>query len=221
MGGFPGWCAPAGALFSVFVLAGCGTPDVHDLARNERLFPRSKFVVKLPVDRAAFVAPLVDARKSWVADANAGGYPVTAMPEGIWARPLPEMLDEVLREELASSGVVREVLPRAEASALIVKPSIVTGAAAVQELPQGRRTIAEGSMRIVVLGPDDGTGKRATLLDETYGNRQASDVEMRPAPALGLLARAFRVTVSQILAGLDQANVARAGVPLTTPEKDK
>ena len=219
MGGSLGWCAPAGALLALCTLLGCGAPEVNDLARNEKLFPPTRFTAKLPADLAAFVTPLVDARKAWVADASSSGYPATAMPEGIWARPMPEMVDEVLRRELGTCGVVKSVLQRAEAGALIVKPSLVTGAAAVQELPQGRRTIAEAGIRIVVLGRDDGNGKRATLHDQVYTQRLVSDVEMRPAPALGLLSRAMRTSLTTALAGLDQSNVARSGVPLETHEK--
>jgi hypothetical protein len=200
------------------LVVSCADTEVRDLAHNETMFPQVSYKAKQPADRVAFVTPLVDGRKTWVADASsdAASYPVKLMPESVWARPLPDMIDEILRRDLASSGVFAAIEAHAEAKGLIVRPTLVTGSAGVQEKPNGRRTIAETAIRIVVLGPDEGNGKRSTLHDRVYQSHLDSKVEMQPVPAVSLYANTLRSVVQQVLAGLDQSNVARSGVPLDT-----
>src|SRR5262245_56193910 len=119
---------------------GCQSPPLNDLRINEALYRSPGSVAKLPPDPPALLAPLADERTAPIADAGAPSLPITTMPEGLWARPLPEMIDGVLRAEIEKSRVFAAVLPQARADALVVKPTLTMASAAIQEHPQGRRS---------------------------------------------------------------------------------
>ncbi len=208
---------PRRALLAFLVtLAACasaGTDD-RDLATNPSLYQSPGYKSQLPPDRAVFVAPMLDQRRPPAIEAATGPSIVTHMPEGKWTRSLPVMIDEVLRKELGSSGVVAAVLPQARNDALVIKPTLVVGACGAQEHVAGRRSFAEIGIKIVVLGPADANGKRTPLHDHLYGHAQVSEIEMSPVPAPNLMGMTLRTTLAQLLAGIDQSNVARSGVPL-------
>jgi len=200
-----------GAWGLLLAVAACSSPQRRDLYHNDLIYRRTGYSVRLPVDRAAFIAPLRDDRSGAVpAAADARFHPLN---EAAWDRPMRLMVEDVLRDELRDSGIVDEVLVRATPEALVIQPYLQRCVCGSTEEVSGGRSIAEVELRIQVYGPADEGGQRSLLLEETYSDRQASEIQLRPPQAPLLLGLSLRRTVAQMLEDLDTRNVSRAGVP--------
>jgi hypothetical protein len=75
-------------------------------------------------------------------------------------------------------------------------------------------TFAEIGLRIQVLGPAAADGKRPVWHDHVYGNRQVSELDIKPVSPYRLIGRALQLTMSNAMTGLDGSNVARSHVPI-------
>jgi hypothetical protein len=195
--------------------AGCAVPNESvDLANNELLYADVPFQTKAPGDREVFVAPIVDARDPSVLPVRDKGFPIVYGSDEFWERPVREMLADVLRRQLAASGLFARVVDRPAPGTLVLKPVLVTFTTGATEAMSGRRTFAEVGLRLSVLGPADKGGGRQTLLEQTYGSRQLSELELNPPSPYRLAGRALQQSMSRLLAGLDGSNIGRSDVPL-------
>jgi hypothetical protein len=185
-----------------------------DFATNEVLYTDVPFATKAPGDRGLFVAPVVDARDLTVLPTNEHGFPIVYGTDDFWERPVREMLAEVLRRQLTDSELFGRVVDQAEPSALLLKPTLVTFTLGATEAMSGRRSFAEVGLRLQVLGPADGSGQRAVVLDQVYGSRQVSELELNPVNPYRLVGRALQQSMTKVLGGLDGSNVGRSNVPL-------
>jgi hypothetical protein len=215
MGGFRNRCLAGFLLVPGFAawLAACQSPaNSLDLRRNADLYRSPGYRARLPVDRSAFLTPLVDARSGRAVEAR-GPYPISAMPDGYWARPLPEMIEQIVRDELNDSGVVvglqRQAPPKN--GALVITVHLLEAVCGQEERPSGRRSMADVALRVQVFGPAPGT---TLLFDRQFRQPLATDVGNRPARPPQLFGIALRQVVGAMLAALDQSNVARSGVPI-------
>ncbi|MBX3461547.1 MAG: hypothetical protein KF830_00105 [Planctomycetes bacterium] len=209
---------PLRVLFlSPWLLAlGCGVVpnDRADLASNELLYVDVPFATKAPGDREVFVAPVADARDLAALPTKEKGFPIVYGGDEFWERPVREMLADVLRRQLEQSQLFGQVVDRPSPSSLVLKPVLVTFTTGATEAMSGRRTFAEVGLRLTVLGPADAGGRRVTLLEQTYGSRQLSEVELNPVSPYRLVGRALQQSMGKLLAGLDGSNVGRSDVPL-------
>lgn len=203
------------ALLAIALFPACSTTnDAVDLARNERLYADVPFTTKAPGDRPVFVAPVADARTAQDLPTQERGFPIAYGNDEVWERPVAEMVGEVLQRQFQQSGLFTAVLDAPRPDALVVKPSIVTFLAGAAESIAGSRSFAEVGVELQVFGPADAAGKRQLLLQAVYGNRQASDVSIKPVSPYRLIGRALQVSVGKVLTGLDGSNVSRSQVPI-------
>ena len=201
-------------------LAGCNTVDyTPDLATNEQLYADVNFVTKAPGDVEVFVAPVQDLRDVSALPLHDGVYPIRSGTDEFWERPVTVLLGEVLARELAQSALFSESSARARPETVLLKPSLVAFHGGAQEGMAGAMSFAEVGIRIEVLGPVGAAGERPVWHDQTYGNRQRTEHEVNPVSPYRLVGRALQLTMSGALSGLDGSNVARSGVPVTSPER--
>jgi hypothetical protein len=214
-------CSRALAFPLVLVaVAGCkSTGSSADLAWNPNIYRSAAFVSKLPGDLPAFVAPVADERRPEALPAKIGSSPVIYDADGRWERPVHEMVDDVLRQELATSLLFTQLTDRPDPCGLVIKPSLVTFATGAMEFIEGGSSMAEVALRLKVYGPQEASGKRSLLHDQIYGDRQQSAITMMPTNTFVLAGKAVRNAMGRVLAGLDGSNVARSGVPLAAIEE--
>ena len=198
-----------------FALVACqSTQRTLDLRDSEELYRPTRYQARAPADRAVFVTPLADQRSPEPVPIK-GPYPVAFMAESYWARPLVEMIGDVLVEELESSAVFSEVQrtsPPAD-DALILKPYLVEARCGQEERVNGRRGIALVGLKIVVYGPVQPDGERSMLLEETVHQPVTSQVSMRPPTSPQMMGLALTGAMRATLRKIDESNVARSGVP--------
>ena len=207
------------SLFPVLFLAACAThQNVPDLALNERIYVPVEYETRAPGDRAVFVAPTRDERNVANYPASANGFPISYEGDRRWNRPVPEMVDAVLLEELEASELFTEVRATGAPTDLVVQPTLVTFVTGVMEQEYGARSLAEVGIRIEVLGPVGADGKRPVLFDQVYGERQVSNPDRLPPSTYLLTGMCMRTTMQRMLTGLDGSNVGRSTVgPSTAP----
>lgn len=203
------------SLVLVSLVAGCMTPNhTADFATNDLLYADVPFATKAPGDRGLFVAPVVDARDQEVLPVSDRGFPIVYGGDDFWERPVREMLAEVLQRQLADSQLFGHLVDRAEPSSLVMKPTLTMFTLGATEAMSGRRSFAEVALRLEVLGPADADGHRAVVLDQTYGSRQLSELELNPVNPYRLVGRALQQSMVKVLGGLDGSNIGRSDVPL-------
>jgi hypothetical protein len=212
----PRKAVPAAMVLCLGLFVGaCTTPtSVVDFARNEQLYVDVPFQTKAPGDRPVFVAPVTDMRDGKDLPHQERGFPITYGNDEVWERPVTEMVGEVLQRQFQNSGLFPAVVEAAAPESLVIKPSLVSFLAGEASSIAGSSSFAEVALKVQVFGPADASGKRAVLLEETYGNRQASEVSLKPISAYRLVAKALQVSVGKTLVGLDGSNCSRSNVPM-------
>jgi hypothetical protein len=228
---FSPWCDPADGIgvmklllvravpFLLVLCTACATRnEIADLAQNELLYVDVPFQTRSPGDRALFVAPIVDQRDQVVLPVEDHGFPIVYGGDDFWQRPVREMVADVLVRQLQSSSLFGAVSVQATRGALLLKPTLVSFTTGATEAVSGSRSFAEVGLRLQVLGPADGNGKRAVLHDQVYGNRQLSQLELNPVSPYRLVGRALQLSIGKALAGLDGSNIGRSNVPLDIGE---
>ncbi|MDP6930973.1 MAG: hypothetical protein QF412_14840 [Planctomycetota bacterium] len=195
------------------VLGGCASSPGLDLATNERLFRPPNYQVKIAADRPVTILPVVDARGPLLPDGATRSAVVEYMPESLWVRSIPEMLGDVVQESLTRSRVFAEALPGIHAEACLLRIEILDFHAALVERVTGRNTFASVRLGVRVHGPIMAGGERPVWFEQEFGDHQVSEVGMIPPATPVLLGRATYRVIAQMLASLDQSNVARTGVP--------
>lgn len=201
-------------LIAVLPVACSTNSQVADFAKNDLFYTDVPFQTKAPGDRVVFVAPLADARDGAQLPQAERGFPITYVGDDFWERPVAEMMGEVLQRQLASSGLFAAVEDHAVPNGLVIKPTLVSFLGGATEAISGASSFADVGVRVQVLGPAAGDGKRVLLLDRVYGNRQVSPNEINPVSPYRLVGRAMQLAMTKLLTGLDGSNVARSDVPL-------
>ncbi|MGE3174861.1 MAG: hypothetical protein AB7O97_19690 [Planctomycetota bacterium] len=198
-------------------LAGCASSSARDLAANDLIYRDVDYRCKVPGDRSVFVAPVADGRTP-LADAVAieGGYPILYDADGRWDRPVVEMVDEVLRREVADSTVFARVAARPADADVVLMPTLVSFSTAAMECEAGGRSLADVALRVQAYGPIGADGQRPLLVDRVFGERKLSDVAFRTTSRHVLAGAAAMATMQQLLQGLDAKNVGRDGMPVAT-----
>lgn len=197
----------------VFAAACASTNETVDLATNELLYVDVPFATKAPGDREVFVAPIVDAREGTVLPVQERGFPISYGSDDFWERPVREMVGDVLVRQVEGSQLFAKVADKATPQAVVIKPVLVAFTTGATEAISGSRSFAEVGLKLQVLGPADGTGERALLLEQTFANRQVSALEVNPVSPYRLVGRALQLSMQKLLAGLDGSSVGRSDVP--------
>jgi len=201
-------------LLSSLVAAACTIPnETADFATNELLYVDVPFATKSPGDREVFVAPVADARESTVLPTQERGFPISYGSDDFWERPIGEMMADVLQRQLEDSQLFAKVVDRPSPQALLIKPTLVAFTTGATEAISGSRSFAEVGLKLQVLGPADAQGARPMLMEQTFGNRQLSSLEVNPVSPYRLVGRALQLSMQKALTGLDSSNVGRSNVP--------
>lgn len=215
----PSSCLRGLGLALLLVSAGCGAFNyTPDLAHNELFYADVPFVTKAPGDVAVFVAPVKDARDGTVLPMHDRGFPIQYGTDDFWERPVADMVSDVLDRQLRRSELFASFVDQAAPETVIVKPTLVMFAVGAKEGMAGSLTFAEVGLRLEVLGPAAGNGERPLWHDHVYGNRQRTELQVKPVSPYRLIGRALQITMSNALSALDGSNVARSNVPVELPE---
>ncbi|MFN3240950.1 MAG: hypothetical protein ACE37K_05485 [Planctomycetota bacterium] len=197
------------------LLSGCGAFDyTADLATNELFYADVPFVTKAPGDVPVFVAPIKDERDGSVLPLHERGFPIQYGTDDFWERPVADMISEVLDRQLERSELFGGFVDQATPETIILKPSLVMFTVGAKEGMAGSLTFAEVGLRIEVLGPAAADGERPLWHDHVYGNRQRTELQVKPVSPYRLIGRALQITMSNAMSGLDGSNVARSNVPV-------
>lgn len=198
-------------------LPSCATSGgALDLASNDQLYLDVAFRTKVPGDRVAFVAPLADLRAERTEPLPAAerGFPITYGDDGLWERPVAAMCDDILRRQLADSGLFPRIVDRAEPDGLVIVPSLESFVVGATEAISGSRSFAEVVLRVQVYGPAVGNAERSLLLDRSFPGVQRTAVAFKPVNAYRLAGPALAASITGVLTGLDGSNVGRSTVPM-------
>ncbi len=212
MGGFR---VAAPALLGV-LLVGCETNDAIDLSENPALYRYTGYQARVPADRAVFMAPVVDDREVRVEEAS-GSHTVSYFADGSWDRPIADMVDAVLRQEVADSGIFNGMRDRADSDACVLKVRLRRFDVGGESHVTGWRSFAAVKFSVQVYGPGASEEARPLLLEQEFADGAASEVDWRPPPGTTLMGMSLRKVNTQILGTLDQRNVGRTGVPQGLP----
>ena len=110
------------------------------------------------------IAPVVDARSARVEEASAK-YSVQLFADSRWDRPVPAMVDAVLRREIEDSGVFARVAPEAGPDMCLLRTQLLAFDVGVEEHVSMRRSFAEVRLAVRVEGPIGADGTRPVLLE--------------------------------------------------------
>ncbi|MCA8943889.1 MAG: hypothetical protein KDB80_15100, partial [Planctomycetes bacterium] len=168
-------------------LASCEfSPPPRDLRKNPALYESTGYRARVMVDRAAFLAPLVDERAP-IAEAS-GPYPRKYYDDAVWDRPMLEMVEEILADEIRDSGIFTLVQrSQPDAETLVVTPYLRGVVYGEEEQPHGRRSLAEIELRLVVHGAGESVESRPVLFDRAFREVAQTPVSMLPTRATSLV----------------------------------
>jgi hypothetical protein len=201
------------ALLLLFAAACAAPSDVADFAVNEELFQPIEYRTKLLGDRTAFVAPLADRRDAARLPSAEGAFPIVYDPDNRWLRPVAEMTDDVIRREVSCSGLFAKLVDRPADADVILQPALVAFHTGHMERVYGASAIGEVAIQIRAHGPVQADGNRQLLFDEVFVERQVTPPALRTVSRHFLAAASARATMGKLLAGIDQANLGRSGMP--------
>ena len=203
----------------LLALPACSTADyTADFANNENLYVDVPFTTALPGDRAVCVTPTTDGRVAVALPVNDRGFPITYTNDEFWERPVPAMVGDVLRRQVEHSELFVELADQPSASAIVLKPTLVTFLGGSTEAVSGRRAFAEVALRLQAYGPQGSDGARALLFDQTFASKQASPTDINPPSPYKLLCRGLQQVMARALNTLDGSNIARSSVPANPVE---
>lgn len=201
-----------------WLVTGCATEKGMDLADNPALYRNTGYETTLPADRSVFLLPVVDDREVATAEA-AGPYTVSYFADGDWERPPAVMVDEILRREIVDSGVFSSLSQTARPEDCLLRVKLKRFEVGAESHVTGWKSFAAIVLSVEVLGPLAPNGERPRWMDRDFGGAQKSSVGWVPPPATTLTGQSLRQAITQMLAALDQSNVARANVPLDLEDK--
>ncbi len=207
-----------GLVLPLFGFVACqSSKDQMDLAVNPTLYTSPGYHARMPADRPAFMPPIVDDRGSSTPEEASGPFPVTWMPDSYWDRPVVEMVDDTLREELKDSGVFSSIedTPPPSPDAVVVQVEMTRARCGLEEQAAKRRSMAELTVNVTVRGPVDASGGRDVIWQKEFHEVTASDLLIRPPVVPSMFGRVTQRVVARVVAALDESNVGRSGVPIS------
>ena len=195
----------------LWTLSGCKSPG-RDLERNEGLFPPLGYKVQHRQNRSIWIAPIQDRRAPPMRVDN-GMFPVTYTMDGSWKRPVPEMLDGLLRREIKNSGIFGRLARSEEEADWVLDVDLLAFYGAVEERIVGRAVKSNAILHVRVFGPKGSKGERPLLREREYRaplETGASLVLSRDPFAMA--AQSFRLSLAMLLADLDKGGRLVDGV---------
>ncbi len=200
---------PAAVCVLGLALASCGSTGATDLGTNEWLYGGSGYRARIPGDRPAFVAPVRDARTA-PDPAPDGEFTISYYSDDRWERPPAQMIDDVVRSDLAESGVFTEVSERPWSNGCTINVELRQFDVGSEMHVTGWRSFAALTIAVEVNGPLTPAGNRPVLLQEQFDESLHSFVSWDPPAASQLMATILERVMNRMLGVLDQEGVGRA-----------
>ena len=208
-----------GLLLLVSSLGGCASATVVDLARNRYFYVSPEFQAARRTAQAVYVTRLLDRRT--IPETEAGTTYKEIFSDNIWDRPVPAMIEDVLREEIDRSGIYNGMVTGTagipDPGEIVVEPTLLTmyrmrEAFAEPGLVGLRRSVAHTSIHIRVRGPADAKGIRPVLMDETIESEVATEPSLaRPVLGVVLSGQALHNVMAQTMMKLYESNIVSSG----------
>ncbi len=202
---------------------GCLSSSSVDLAYNSYIYVSPGYEAPRRVDAQVFVQGVKDERKA--PDFSNRDSVKRQFSDGVWERPLPVMVEEVLVDEIDRSCIYDGIstgsggVPRN--GDFVVQPFLhglyrYREAMTVGEHFGKRRSGAYGALRLRVLSPMNATGKREILLDEVFQDLVVTDLgRSRPQEGIVLAGRALQNIMRKAMPKLYESNIrAVPGAPV-------
>jgi hypothetical protein len=206
----------------LFLFPACKSPG-RDLERNEGLFPPLSYKVQHKQERSLWITPIQD-RRAPPKRIEQGMFPVTYTLDNSWKRPVPLMLDGLLRREIKNSGIFRSFAKNEAEADWVLDVDLLAFHGAVEERIVGRAVKSNAILHARVYGPRGKDGKRLLLREREYRaplETGASLILSRDPFAMA--AQSFRLSLAMLISDLDQGGRLVDGVPKKTrlPGKSK
>ena len=194
-----------------FLVPACKSPG-NDLEHNEGLFPPLAYKVQHKQARSLWIAPIQD-RRAPPKRIEKGMFPVTYTLDQSWKRPVPAMLDGLLRREIKDSGIFQSLAKTEGEADWVLDVDLLAFYGAVEERIVGRAVKSNAILHARVYGPKGADGKRPLLREREYRaplETGASLVLSRDPFAMA--AQSFRLSLAMLLTDLDQGGRLVDGV---------
>jgi len=158
---------------ALLVLGACGSTanQGRDLVRERELYTLTGFKAQMPGQLTAYVDTVADERGP-LPELVEGIYKPQYVGDGIYARPVPHMVRELLLQEIEDSHLFKEIVATPDAADIVVQPALAAFYASIEERVAGRRTRAKSGLKLRVFGPKDATGARPRLFEESYESNE-------------------------------------------------
>ncbi|PIE22465.1 MAG: hypothetical protein CSA62_12070 [Planctomycetota bacterium] len=194
-------------LAGLILLAACSSSDhvrkQRDLCDPEDGYELIGYQPQHRQQRSLYLAGVRDARGTLEAFRD-GVYPVAYTRDEIWRRPVPTMVEDLLRSEIHESGLFAS-LPSKESEAdwkLCV--DLLEFHGGIEERPRGRHAFGRCTLQARIYGPKDASGKRSLLRKERFEEELRSEGSLMLPDPHGLAAACFRRANYRLLVDLDR-----------------
>ncbi len=199
-------------LVPFLLLAACQSGADHDLALNTDAYQGSGYQAAHKQDRTVFIRQLQDRRKDMESYAE-GQYPVVYTKDRYWDRPVPVMLDAVLRNEVQDSGIFASIVEKEEDADWIIEPVLLQFYGGVEQRVDGRKYRAGTELHVIVLGEPDSQGQRKVLRKRKYeGPLDLGGVTYAQINPYGLASASFARCMGMVLIDLDLGGQLADGI---------
>jgi hypothetical protein len=193
-------------------LAACETttaPQGRDLAKERGLYTPTGFKAQLPGQLTAFLDTVADERGP-LPQVVEGIYKPQYLGDGVFARPVPNMVRDLLLEELEASLIFKSVVDSADRADVVVQPSLIHFYASIEERIAGRRMRAKSAIKLRVFGPKDASGTRAKVFEQVYESNEVQKDGLGFTNNLLVdQGNTLRVSMSRMLRDLDGKRIGR------------
>ncbi|MAE75908.1 MAG: hypothetical protein CMJ85_03440 [Planctomycetes bacterium] len=202
------------SLLPLLVLLGsCESTHQRDLARNPDLYRHTGYRASYRQNRRVYVSRLLD-RRTPLSSHRDGIYPLTYTEDAFWARPVAEMLDELLRQEIDAAGLFAQIVDSEGEADWVLRPALTNFHGAVEERVVGRAVHGRAKIRLQVWGPAGAGGKRGLLRSEDYEGPIETEGRLFVPDPHALAAASFRKAVGWMLVDLDRGGRLCDGLAL-------
>jgi hypothetical protein len=187
----------------------CAAPPGRDLTRNENLYHLTGYRSLAKPKLTAHIAPLED-RRTAPPETVEGMYHPSYTMDGHWTAPVPQMVQQLLVEEIGNSGIFTAVLEDAEKADVVIEPTLLAFHGSVEERMIGRMLRGLTRIQLDVKGAPGPDGKRPLIFTETYqgGELKSDGLGFGPDP-FAFAGQTLQISIAILLKDLDQRKVGR------------
>ena len=197
------------ALLAGACASGSGRTNDKDLAENRRLYQPTGFKAQIEGHHTVFLDSVADKREPPPTLYDGYARP-EYLPENFWARPVPHMVRDVLLKEIGEAHIFKQVVDTPEQADIVIRPSLLTFYASLEERMAGRRMRAMSRVMLEVLGPPGPDGVRPKVFEQIYtgGELQQEGLGFSADP-YAFVGGSLKISVANLLRDLDSRRIGR------------